>query len=162
MIRTLALLLTSMFYSIIVWGESQDLKLSHSWMNENYETIEANLYDRNSAVFFPTVSTLVDIWSQRDGALSGEVSPLILVALQVDPETTLSLLAKNYSSFEKWLNELEGMVFTDHTGVQKDELEQLRVSTLSSLNAYSEVGEMALLSRLLADKLMTIEVRVID
>ncbi|MCS0449420.1 hypothetical protein [Vibrio diabolicus] len=79
----------------------------------------------------PALFSLVEIWKRRDGAISGEVSPLLLVALKIEPQNTLLLLPENPESFNKWLNELEGMVFTDHTGDESNQLEKLRVDVLA-------------------------------
>lgn len=81
-------------------------------MIDNHQTIETTLKDSNPSTLVPTIFTLIEIWKRRDGALSGEVSPLILKALIADPYTTLLLLSKQPLSFDNWLDELEGMAFT--------------------------------------------------
>ncbi|WP_253652136.1 MULTISPECIES: hypothetical protein [unclassified Vibrio] len=90
----------------------------------------------------PALFSLVEIWKRRDGAISGEVSPLLLVALKIEPQNTLLLLPENPESFNKWLNELEGMVFTDHTGDESNQLEKLRVDVLATMKSYSRKSQI--------------------
>ncbi|MGP1388571.1 hypothetical protein ACXHP7_18020 [Vibrio chemaguriensis] len=90
----------------------------------------------------PALFSLVEIWKRRDGAISGEVSPLLLVALKIEPQNTLLLLPENPESFNKWLNELEGMVLTDHTGDEGNQLEKLRVDVLATMKSYSRKSQI--------------------
>ncbi|WP_282249070.1 hypothetical protein [Vibrio campbellii] len=107
---------------------------------------------------------MVEIWKRRDGAISGEVSPLLLVALKVEPQNTLLLLSESPESFDKWLNELEGMVFTDHTGNETNRLEKLRVDVLVSMKSYSrkQPDKLKSMADALIERLEVINVSVID
>lgn len=80
-------------------------------MNDTYKVVETNLYESNASNRFPTLSTLIDLWFTRDGSISGEVFLLMVVGPKVHPELTLRMMLVNKSSFERWLDELEGMVF---------------------------------------------------
>ncbi|TOP12801.1 hypothetical protein CGH22_24405, partial [Vibrio parahaemolyticus] len=87
-----------------------------------------------------------------------------LIALKVEPQKTLLLLSENPESFNKWLNELEGMVFTDHTGNDSDRLEQLRVDVLATMKSYSgkQSDKLEPMADALIERLDAIRVRTID
>ncbi|EME0096365.1 hypothetical protein VXI05_004469 [Vibrio parahaemolyticus] len=133
-------------------------------MIENYKSIESNLEKKEALEIVPTLFSLVEIWKRRDGAISGEVSPLLLVALKVEPQNTLLLLSESPESFYKWLNELEGMVFTDHTGNERVRLERLRVEVLETMKSYSRnrSDKLKPMADALIERLEVIKVRVID
>ncbi|MCG3727531.1 hypothetical protein [Vibrio cincinnatiensis] len=164
MIKNIILFMISICFSGLLHAKNAELDILHSWMVENYEFIEINLEKTESLVSIPTIVTLVEIWKIRDGALSGEVSPLLIIALKNDPHNTLTLLSNSSLSFNKWLNELEGMVFTDHSGSESNILEKLRVETLVSLKSYSRNNskELKAMADALIEKLEVIEVRSID
>ncbi|YCO04928.1 hypothetical protein ACB087_15665 [Vibrio sp. VNB-15] len=96
--------------SLQVYAKEIEVDLLHSWIVENYQTIELNLEKKEYSEIVPIVFSLVEIWKRRNGAISGEVSPLLLIALKVEPQNTLLLLSEKPEPFNKWLNELEGMV----------------------------------------------------
>jgi len=87
--------------------------------------------------------------------------PLLLVALKIEPQNTLLLLSENPESFNKWLNELEGMVFTDHTGDESNQLEKLRVDVLATMKSYSrkKPDKLKSMADALIERLEVIRVR---
>ncbi|MDN3678823.1 hypothetical protein QWZ04_00485 [Vibrio tapetis subsp. quintayensis] len=164
MIRILIILTMSVFCSLQVYAKTPETNILHNWMVENYQSIESNLEKKEASEIVPTLFSLVEIWKRRDGAISGEVSPLLLVALKVEPHNTLLLLSQTPGSFNKWLNELEGMVFTDHTGDEREQLEKLRRDVLATLKTYSrqQPDKLTLMADALIERLEVIRVRVID
>ncbi len=106
------------------------------WMQKNHTQISNLLESKAPLSTTPTINTLYDIWVNRDGAVSGEVSPLILAALNNHTEHTLHYLSINNLSFEKWLSELEGIVFTDFSGDTISELKALKHKTIKTLETY--------------------------
>lgn len=162
--KIITLLIISLGISGLINAKELDVGLIHTWMNDNYEVIETNLYESDASVVVPTLNTLIDLWLTRDGSISGEVSPLIAVGLKVHPELTLQMLSVNKPSFERWLDELDGMVFTDHSGHQIEQLEKLRIDLIHSLQEYSLEGSTSLtpMSQRLIEKLNSIEIRVIE
>lgn len=164
MIRNITILMMSVFFSLPMYAKNQEVNLLHNWMIENYQSIESNLEKKEASEMVPTLFSLVEIWKRRDGAISGEVSPLLLVALKVEPQNTLLLLSEKQESFDKWLNELEGMVFTDHRGDESNQLEKLRVDVLATMKSYSrkQPDKLKLMADALIERLEVIRVRVID
>ncbi|HHF2856172.1 hypothetical protein MTR11_09020 [Vibrio sp. CCB-PB317] len=164
MIRNMAILIVSVFCSGLLYAKTPEVSLLHNWMIENYKSIESNLEKKGGSKIVPTLFSLVEIWKRRDGAISGEVSPLLLVALKVEPQNTLLLLSENPESFDKWLSELEGMVFTDHTGNEANRLEKLRVDVLATMKSYSikQPDKLKLMADALVERLEVIKVSVID
>ncbi len=154
----------SVFFSLPIYAKNQEVNLLHNWMIENYQSIESNLEKKEASEMVPTLFSLVEIWKRRDGAISGEVSPLLLVALKVEPQNTLLLLSESPESFDKWLNELEGMVFTDHRGDASNQLEKLRVDVLATMKSYSrkQPDKLKSMADVLIERLEVIRVRVID
>jgi len=140
------------------------VKLNHTWMNDNYQSIELQLQGGEDFLAIPLINTLVEIWLKRDGAISGEVSPLIVVALVNNAEPTLILLSEHPESFEKWLNELEGMVFTDHVGTESGKLKKLKYNAVESMRGYSVSGrpELVVYAEQLILRLESISVRAVD
>ncbi|MGI9949238.1 hypothetical protein [Vibrio hyugaensis] len=164
MIRNITILMMSVFLSLQVYAKNPEVNLLHNWMIENYQSIESNLEKKEASEMVPTLFSLVEIWKRRDGAISGEVSPLLLVGLKVEPQNTLLLLSENSESFNKWLNELEGMVFTDHTGDESNQLEKLRVDVLATMKSYSrkQPDKFKPMVDALIERLEVIRVRVVD
>ncbi|CAM4122955.1 PH domain-containing protein [Vibrio vulnificus] len=164
MIKSVIIFIVSFLCSCQLYAKNPEVSLLHNWMIENYESIESNLDERDVSEIVPTIFSLVEIWKRRDGAISGEVSPLLLIALKVEPQKTLLLLSENPESFNKWLNELEGMVFTDHTGNDSDRLEQLRVDVLATMKSYSgkQSDKLESMADALIERLDAIRVRTID
>lgn len=138
--------------------------LNHKWMNDNYQSIESTLNNGEEVSVIPVINTLVEIWLNRDGAVSGEVSPLIVLALINNAEPTLILLSENPDSFNRWLNELDGMVFTDHTGTEFEKLNNLKYQAIESMRAYSKYGraELVLFAHQLIEQLESISVQTVD
>ncbi|WP_104046862.1 hypothetical protein [Vibrio jasicida] len=164
MIRNMATLVVSVFCSGLLYAKTPEVSLLHNWMIENYKSIESNLEKKEGSKIVPTLFSLVEIWKRRDGAISGEVSPLLLVALKVEPQNTLLLLSESPESFDKWLNELDGMVFTDHTGNEANRLEKLRVDVLATMKSYSrkQPDKLKSMADALIERLEVINVSVID
>lgn len=87
-----------------------------------------------------------------------------MVALKVEPKNTLLLLSESPESFNDWLNELEGMVFTDLTGNEVARLEKLRIDVLATMKSYSkeQPDKFKPMADALIEKLKAIRVSVID
>ncbi|MGI9916776.1 hypothetical protein [Vibrio owensii] len=164
MMRNIAILMVSVFCSGLLYAKPPEVSLLHNWMIENYKSIELNLSERKTTEMVPTLFSLVEIWKHRDGAISGEVSPLLLVALAAGPQNTLLLLSGSPESFDKWLNELEGMVFTDHTGREMVRLEKLRLDVLATMKSYSkkQPDNFKPMVEALIERLEVIKVSVVD
>ena len=101
-IKSRLLLFAFLLYPTVSPAKSSEIHLLLNWMIDNHQTIETTLKDSNPSTLVPTIFTLIEIWKRRDGALSGEVSPLILKALIADPYTTVLLLSKQPLSFDNW------------------------------------------------------------
>ncbi|KLV05523.1 hypothetical protein ABT56_11170 [Photobacterium aquae] len=110
--------------------------LNLEWMKENHRLIEMDLKNRKTNEIIKDLNTLTNIWIERDGAVSGEVSPLLIIAIEKHTDFTLSILSSHPRSFNKWLNELEGIVFTDFNGDQKEKLLKMKKSLSDSLVIY--------------------------
>ncbi|MGR5150172.1 hypothetical protein ACQKP8_26950 [Photobacterium alginatilyticum] len=139
------------------------MKLNHSWMNDNYQSIESILKHGEELSVIPVLNTLIDIWLNRDGGVSGEVTPLIVIALINNAEPTLILLSEHPDSFERWLNELDGMVFTDHAGTESEKLNKIKYHVLESMEAYSKNGrqELTIYAEQLIERIEHISVRTV-
>ncbi len=87
-----------------------------------------------------------------------------MVALKVEPKNTLLLLSESPESFNDWLNELEGMVFTDLTGNEVARLEKLRIDVLATMKSYSkeQPDKLKPMADALIEKLKAIRVSGID
>ncbi|WP_343290823.1 hypothetical protein [Vibrio harveyi] len=160
-IKSRLLLFAFLLYPTVSPAKSSEIHLLLNWMIDNHQTIETTLKDSNPSTLVPTIFTLIEIWKRRDGALSGEVSPLILKALIADPYTNLLLLSKQPLSFDNWLDELEGMAFTAYDTNDKAGLETLRVDVMQSLRSISEAneGKLTLMASQLINRLSHIEIR---
>ncbi|MGR5108901.1 hypothetical protein [Vibrio jasicida] len=160
----MVILILSAFCSGLLHAKTPEVSLLHNWMIENYKSIEPNLEKKEALETIPTLFSLVEIWKCRDGAISGEVSPLLMVALKVEPKNTLLLLSESPESFNDWLNELEGMVFTDLTGNEVARLEKLRIDVLATMKSYSkeQPDKLKPMADALIEKLKAIRVSGID
>ncbi|OAN11382.1 hypothetical protein A3K86_20775 [Photobacterium jeanii] len=108
-----------------------------SWFSGNYQHIETSLLTQDTDSVLPLINTLGEIWLQRDGAISGEVSPLLAQAIIMHPEVTLAVLSSHPNSYQKWVErELNGMLFTAQTDKEKLELEMLQGSLAGALADY--------------------------
>jgi hypothetical protein len=135
-----------------------------TWLHDNYPEIEDVVNNKESSYFIPVINTLNDIWIKRDGATTGEISPLLAYALISNPELVLCVLSQQPDSFTKWLSQLQGTLFTDVTGEKSDELKIILSDLQSSMSNYSKTGKKILtpFSKQLGEQLKLIEVRVVD
>lgn len=108
----------------------------HVWMQSHYTVIEHDLRTQSLDAVIPHITTLVSIWEQRDGAMSGEVSPLLITAIIHHTDTTLAMMGASTAAYSKWLNELEGIVFTDFSGDQFAALVALKSALSDALKHY--------------------------
>lgn len=145
---------------------ANDLKLeqNHHWMNKNYDTIIQVISSDDELLVVPIINTLSDLWSQRDGALSGEVSPLVIEALINEPEITLIALSSDSESFKKWLGEIQGMAFTGQSIDDVEYLTEMKKRLNVSLVEYISHGDsnLILYADMLIDKLDEISIRIVD
>lgn len=135
-----------------------------TWLHNNYSEIEKVVNNNDSPYFVPVINTLSDIWYKRDGATTGEISPLLAYALISKPELVLCTLAQHPESFKKWLSQLQGTLFTDVTGEQSDELKKIHSNLQISMDNYTETGKAYLIpfSKQISEQLKLIEVRIVD
>ena len=134
------------------------------WMNENQQQIKSTVIDAKSYQLVPTLNTLVDIWLQRDGATTGEVSTYIILALIHHQELMLSMLVENEKSFIYWLSEFQGIVFTDFSGDSFDELQSLHNQLSASMAECIKKcdSNLAINAKKILNKLNETEVRAVD
>lgn len=134
------------------------------WLQNNYSDIETIVKNKNSVYFVPVLNTLGDIWYKRDGATTGEISPLLAKSLIANPDLMLYIFAEHPDSFSKWLSQLQGTLFTDITGEKYNELKILHLELYKSMNKYIKTGNKDLVpfSKRIIEKLKDIEVRVVD
>ena len=156
---------TSLFFSAMLNATSIPANLQLDWMQNHYTAIDHHLATASKDDVIPEITTLIAIWKKRDGAVSGEVSPLLITALTHHTEITLTMLASSPVSYEKWLGELEGIVFTDLSGDQFEQLTVMKQSLTHALTAYVNAtptrSQTALATQLLA-RIETISVSQVD
>jgi len=101
-------------------------RINLDWLHENYSDIEILVQKKGeNSSLIPVLNTLGEIWYKRDGGSTGEISPLLAKALITNPDLMLSVLADYPESFSQWLSQLQGILFTDFTGTQFNELKKL-------------------------------------
>lgn len=134
------------------------------WLQNNYSDIETIVKNKNSVYFVPVLNTLGDIWYKRDGATTGEISPLLAKSLIANPDLMLYIFAEHPDSFSKWLSQLQGTLFTDITGENYNKLKILHLELYKSMNSYIKTGNKDLVpfSKRIIEKLKVIKVRVVD
>ncbi len=135
MLKQFAYLILLLF-STSVMALDLRTELNLNWMKSNYSLIQEHLIKDSSSLVIPTVNTLGEIWLRRDGAVSGEVSPLLLVSLTHHTHITLVVLSSEPDSFFKWLDELQGIVFTDFNGGEVEQLSQTKDDLVRALDLY--------------------------
>lgn len=111
-------------------------EVNMAWLSKHHNSAEQALSSVKDANFLPTLNTAVAIWLHRDGALTGEISPYLIKAIIADPELTLMALNDAPESFNKWLKQLQGQVFTVVEVSQIEPLTDLKSELESALVAY--------------------------
>jgi hypothetical protein len=141
------------------------LELNSQWLNQNHEEVIDNLRTGDIQKTLPLINIIRNVWLHRDGAISGEVSPYLAEALIASPEPVLLIFQVHEQEFSKWLNELQGSLFTDYEGDQHKHITALRSSLLDSLGKYissNQNGDLTAIAKRLVDKVETLQVRVVD
>ncbi|MGR5284237.1 hypothetical protein ACP3V5_02875 [Vibrio maritimus] len=141
MIRRIAFL-GLILISLLSEAKEQRLNMSLEWFHANYHQIENVLSQKSSFELVPIASTLTEIWLRRDGGLTAEVSQPIVVALIYHPNVMLPMLVEHPKSFSRWLDDLDGVVFTDYSGEQYEELTHLHLSLEQSMENYISSGDL--------------------
>lgn len=152
-------------FSTATFASSPRTELNLRWMKDNYLTIQEHLKNDDSKLIVPIINTLGEIWVHRDGAVSGEVSPLLLVALNHHTHITLVVLSSEPDSYSKWLNELEGIVFTDFNGEEVERLSHAKEALVKALVSYTNSNPKTILipyGERLLERLEEITIRSVD
>lgn len=161
---------TILFVILVLATSSQALAESFEekkerWMSKGNTNIEHYLSKNDESVSIPIIYTLTSIWVKRDGATSSEVSPLLAEAIIHEPKLTFLSLKEHGESYKRWLEELQGALFTDYQGTQREVLQSLHTELLNSLQEYiTNENDMALKSLAieLQNRVKQIRVRVVD
>ncbi len=164
MLKKFAYLILLLFSTSMMASDPRT-ELNLDWMKSNYSLIQKNLIKDSSSLVIPTVNTLGEIWLQRDGAVSGEVSPLLLVSLTHHTHITLVVLSSEPNSFFKWLDELQGIVFTDFNGGEVEQLSQTKDDLVRALDLYMSSNPQEKLvpyGESLLQRLEEISIRTVD
>ena len=90
----------------------------------------------NSELLRTVLQHLWEAWVTRDGAVSGEISIFFEEALINNPEVIITLFKYNDEQLESWLKQLDTQMFTDYIGGNKENLDALKSSIISSLKNY--------------------------
>ncbi len=157
--------LTLLILSTSVIASNPRTELNLEWMKSNHSLIQEHLIRDSSSLVIPTVNTLGEIWLHRDGAVSGEVSPLLLVSLTHHTHITLVVLSSEPDSFWKWLEELQGIVFTDFNGEEVEQLSQTKDELVRALASYMSSNPQEKLvpyGESLLQRLEEISIRTVD
>ncbi|CCN68935.1 hypothetical protein [Vibrio nigripulchritudo] len=135
------------------------------WMSSNQPSIEHHLSHGDESVTLPIVNTLISIWIERDGATSSEISPILARSIINEPKLTFLSFNEHKESYQNWLGELQGALFTDYEGNQSEELQSLHEELLTSLEEYIDSEpdlELKDLALALQRRLEKLSVRVVD
>ncbi|EOW0838804.1 hypothetical protein ACWONU_003628 [Vibrio parahaemolyticus] len=152
-------------FSTSVIASTLRTEINLQWMKSNYPRIQKQLRGDDLILVVPTINTLGEIWLHRDGAVSGEVSPLLLVALTHHTHVTLAVLSSEPDSFSKWLNELQGIVFTDFNGGDVEQLSQTKEDVVRALNLYMNSTPQTALApygKNLLERIQKVSIRSVD
>lgn len=158
-------ILVFLVFSTDVIASTPRTEINLQWMKNNYSIIQQKLRHDDSILVVPTINTLGEIWLHRDGAVSGEVSSLLLVALTHHTHISLAVLSSEPDSFLKWLNELQGIVFTDFNGGDVEQLSQTKEDVVRALNSYMNSNPQVMLvpyGKSLLERLEEITIRSVD
>lgn len=158
-------ILVFLVFSTTVIASTPRTEINLQWMKNNYSIIQQKLRHDDSILVVPTINTLGEIWLHRDGAVSGEVSSLLLVALTHHTHISLAVLSSEPDSFLKWLNELQGIVFTDFNGGDVEQLSQTKEDVVRALNSYMNSNPQVMLvpyGKSLLERLEEITIRSVD
>ena len=134
------------------------------WLDQHHEQLVTTLSSSENTDFIPSLNTLLALWEHRDGAITGEVSPYIIQSIVAAPELVLGALESHPGSYSRWLEQLQGQVFTAIEPEQMERLNRLKLDLESALTRYitqpdSQKVESA--NRLL-EQVQAITVRVVD
>ncbi|MGY0614863.1 hypothetical protein [Vibrio sp. FJH11] len=158
-------ILVFLVFSATVIASTPRTEINLQWMKSNYSIIQQKLRHDDSILVVPTINTLGEIWIHRDGAVSGEVSSLLLVALTHHTHISLAVLSSEPDSFLKWLNELQGIVFTDFNGGEVEQLSQTKEDVVRALSSYMNSNPQVMLApygKSLLERLEEITIRSVD
>ena len=95
------------------------------WFDQYLPRITETVTGEITFELIPILNTLTEIWLKRDGGTTAEVSLPIMSALIKHPKLMLPMLTEDSKSFERWLKQFNGIVFTDFSGDRKDQLERM-------------------------------------
>lgn len=152
-----------LMYCFSAQATSLKNEINLSWLSEHIEDVEKNLSNHNTYQLIPVINLLSDIWYNRDGATTGEVSIPIIKALIFHPELMLPMLIEKTDSFERWLLQFNGIVFTDFSGDNAEDLKLLHkklTESMSNFIAHCDV-ELKPYAHKILKQLEITEVRVI-
>lgn len=93
------------------------------------------------------------------------MSLLLLVALTHHTYITLAVLSSEPDSFSKWLNELQGIVFTDFNGGEVERLSHAKEDLVRALRLYMNSNPQVALApygESLLERLEGISIRSVD
>lgn len=125
-------------YPLFTQAASLKNEINLAWMANNFQQIEKTVSGNKSYELIAVINTLADIWYHRDGATTGEVSIPIIHALISHPELMLPMLADKPDSFDLWLSQFNGIIFTDFSGNSFNELKLLHEQLTESMFNFSK------------------------
>ena len=103
------------------------------WLDQNLPRITETVTDEITFELIPVLNTLASIWLKRDGGTTAEVSLPIMSALIKHPNLMLPMLTEDTKSFERWLKQFNGIVFTSFSGDSKEKLEKIHTELEKSM-----------------------------
>lgn len=135
------------------------------WYESNSSKVGSLLLNGECFEVIPLVNTLGEIWQFRDGAVGGEIAPVIAQSFIHRPHITFLWFDKHPKAFEGWIVELPEALLTDYDGSYADKLKALKEELLVALNSYlssSNTNKLESLARKFISKLEATDVEVID
>ncbi|WP_432455085.1 hypothetical protein ACRRS0_06425 [Agarivorans sp. QJM3NY_29] len=164
MIKKSLMALGLLIASLQVFATTAVNDINLNWLNKNYFELKQDIKSSNSKTTVPIANTLGLIWLKRDGATSGEVSPLIASLLIKQPNIMLSILSEYPEEYQKWLEELQSALLTDFSGGEEEALEETRLELIQSMEqiSHNEMHSLKPFADQLANKLKLLSIRVID
>lgn len=134
------------------------------WLTSHQEQVNSALSEEQSKDFLPVLNTVMAVWERRDGALTAEISPLILHAIIAEPNLTFDALHDSPKSYSRWLKQLQGQVFTAINAEQVQPLNDLKIALETSLASYiiNPDAEFIEPAKRLLEQVQTISVYMVD